>query len=58
MHHGQPIDSATHVFCVRLAWTLVNRLVAVLRPEEINECARQFYEDIRAALEQDKQKPA
>jgi hypothetical protein len=55
MHPGQPIDSATHVFCVRLAWTLVNHLVALLRPEEVNDCAAQFYQDIRDALQKQEQ---
>jgi hypothetical protein len=54
MHEGQPCDPATHVFCVRLAWTLVHRIQAVLRPEEIDECARQFYLDIRNHLQQEK----
>jgi hypothetical protein len=53
MHDGQPCDPATHVFCVRLAWTLVHRIQSVLRPEELNDCARQFYLDIRELLEQE-----
>jgi hypothetical protein len=54
MHNGQPIDPATHIFCVRLAWALVSRIQSVLRPEELNDCARQFYLDIREHLDQDK----
>jgi hypothetical protein len=42
VHNGQPIDSATHIACVRLTWTLVSRIQSVLRPEEINACAQQF----------------
>lgn len=56
MYEGQPCDPATHVFCVRLAWALVHRIQAVLRPEEINDCARQFYLDIRQHLEHEKRK--
>lgn len=52
MHEGQPIDPATHIACVRLAWTLVNRIQLLLRPEEIDECARQFYLDIREHMKQ------
>lgn len=52
IHDGQPIDSATHIFCVRLSWTLVNRIRSLLRPEELNECARQFYLDIREHMQQ------
>jgi hypothetical protein len=58
MHPGQPCDPGTHVFCVRLAWTLVERIRSILRPEEIDECARQFYLDIREHLERQKAKPA
>jgi hemerythrin superfamily protein len=54
MHDGQPIDPATHIACVRLAWKLVHRIQAVLRPDEIDECARQFYRDIRDHVEQEK----
>ena len=46
-HDGQPIDTATHIHCVRLAWTLVSRISGLLRPEEVNQCAQQFYLDIR-----------
>ena len=56
MHEGQPCDPATHTSCDRLAWTLVNRIQCVLRPEEVNDCARQFYLDIRDHLEQEKHK--
>jgi hypothetical protein len=56
MHEGQPCDPATHISCVRLAWTLVNRIQSLLRPEEINDCARQFYLDIREHLEQETRK--
>jgi hypothetical protein len=54
MYEGQPCDPATHVFCARLAWALVQRIQSVLRPEEINDCARQFYLDIRVHLEHEK----
>jgi hypothetical protein len=47
MHNGQPIDSARHVLYQRLAWALVNRIQCLLRPDEIDDCARQFYLDIR-----------
>src|SRR5262249_1468865 len=52
MHDGQPIDAATHITCVRLAWTLVHRIQNLLRPDEVDDCARQFYLDIRAHYEQ------
>jgi hypothetical protein len=58
MYEGQPCDPVTHVFCVRLAWALVQRIQSVLRPEEINDCARQFYLDIRQHLEQEKKNPS
>jgi hypothetical protein len=52
MHPGQPIDPATHVSYIRLTWTLIQRIQTVLRPDEINDCAAQFYEDIRAHFQQ------
>jgi hypothetical protein len=59
IHDGLLCDPATHVFCVRLAGTLVHRIRSVLSPEELDECARQFYLDIRELLEQEKgRKPA
>jgi hypothetical protein len=60
MHHdqpiadGQPIDPTTHISCVRLSWTLISRIQGLLRPDEINDCARQFYLDIRRHLQQEK----
>lgn len=56
MPDGQPTDPATHIFCIRLAWTLVNRIQSLLRPEELNDCAYQFYLDIREHLDQEKKK--
>jgi hypothetical protein len=32
----------------------MQRIQSVLRPEEINDCARQFYLDIREHLEHEK----
>jgi hypothetical protein len=54
MYEGQPCDPGTHVFCDRLAWALVQRIQSVLRPEEINDCARHFYLDIREHLKHEK----
>lgn len=51
---GQPIDAETHILCQRLAWALVNRIAAILRPDEINECAKQFYLDIRDHLSRER----
>ena len=56
--NGQPIDPATHIFCVRLAWKLVHNIQNLIRPEEINDVARQFYLDIREDLERQRQKLA
>jgi hypothetical protein len=56
MHDGQPCDPATHISCIRLAWTLVHRIQSLLRPEEINDCAKQFYLDIREHLERERGK--
>lgn len=53
-HPGQPCDPAAHVCYTRLAWTLVNRIQSVLRPDEINDCAQQFYLDIREHLEHER----
>jgi hypothetical protein len=47
MHNGQPIDARTHISYQRLALTLVERIVCLLRPDEIDDCAQQFYFDIR-----------
>ena len=54
MHNGQPIDPETHIYCVRLAWRLVQRIQNLLRPDEIDDCARQFYLDIREHRQQER----
>jgi hypothetical protein len=48
---GQPCDAATHIFCVRLAYRLVEIVGPCLRTEEINEAAREFYRAIREDLQ-------
>jgi hypothetical protein len=52
-HPGQPLDPCKHY--TRLAWALVSRIQPLLRPDEVNDCARVFYEDIRTYLEQERQ---
>ena len=54
MHNGQPIDPETHISIVRLSWRLVERIQNLLRPDEIDDCARQFYLDIREHRQQER----
>jgi hypothetical protein len=53
MHNGQPIDPTTHISYQRLAWTLVERIQCLLRPDEVDDCAHQFYVDIREHFAQE-----
>jgi hypothetical protein len=53
MHNGQPIDATTHISYQQLALTLVSRIQFLIRPEDIDDCARQFYLDIRQHFAQE-----
>lgn len=46
----QPTEPVIHYRAMRLARRLVVIIVAVLRPEEIHECVREFYAAIREEL--------
>jgi len=54
MHPGQPITVAEHIASERLAWTLVERIQHLLRPDDIDACHRQFVIDIRAHLKEER----
>jgi hypothetical protein len=49
---GQPCEPALHVFCMRLAYGLVGIVEPVLRPDEVNLAAQEFYAAIRRDLEE------
>ena len=45
------IESLQHDAARATAVALTNVIVALLRPEEVGECRREFYQVIRASLE-------
>lgn len=44
------IESLQHEAARTTAFALTNVIIAILRPEEISECQREFYGVIRASL--------
>lgn len=45
------IESLQHDAARAAAFALTNVIIALLRPEEVTDCQREFYQVMRAALE-------
>lgn len=51
-HKPSPgLESLQHDAARAAAFALTNVIIAILRPEEVGECQREFYGVVRASLE-------
>ena len=49
--HRPDIEALQHDAARAAAFALTNVVIAILRPEEVSECQREFYQVMRASLE-------